>query len=128
MKAPNTKQMVMACAACLLTLGLALPSGATAEEYIPFNNTGITAKKMPKVFFSHDKHVSYVGEDNCAACHREDTPDQFLDVDKQPAGKKVAYMHENCTACHITSNKGPRLTECRSCHSASVAAKQDAAQ
>lgn len=126
MKAPNTKQMVMACAACLLLLGLALPSGATAEEYIPFQNTGISGAKMPKVFFSHDKHVEYMKED-CAACHRDDTPDQFLDVNAQPEGKKVAYMHATCTACHIKYNDGPRLTECRTCHSASLAAQQGAA-
>ncbi len=126
MKAPNTKQMVMACAACLLTLGLALPSGATAEEFIPFKSTGISGEKMPKVFFTHDKHVEYVKED-CSACHRDDSPDQFLDVNAQPEGKKVAYMHETCTACHIKYNKGPRLTECRTCHSASIAAQQGAA-
>ena len=126
MKAPNTKQMVMACAACLLTLGLALPSGATAEEFIPFKSTGISGEKMPKVFFTHDKHVEYAKED-CAACHRDETPEQFLDVAAQPDGKRDKYMHETCTACHIKYNKGPRLTECRSCHSASIAAQQGAA-
>ena len=126
MKAPNTKQMVMAFAACLLTLGLALPSGATAEEFIPFKSTGISGEKMPKVFFTHHKHVEYAKED-CAACHRDETPEQFLDVAAQPEGKRVKYMHETCTACHIKYNKGPRLTECRTCHSASIAAQQGAA-
>lgn len=126
MKAPNTKQMVMACAACLLTLGLALPSGATAEEFIPFKSTGIKSEKMPKVFFTHDNHQAYL-KDDCTPCHREDTPNEFLDVAAQPEGKRVKYMHETCTACHIKYNKGPRLTECRTCHSASIAAQQGAA-
>ena len=123
MKAPNTKQMVMACAACLLTLGLALPSGATAEEYIPFQNTGITASKMPKVFFNHDEHVAAM-KDDCSACHLEDTPDVFLEVDKKAVSTRVAYMHENCTACHAKMQDGPRITECRSCLSAAIAAAQ----
>lgn len=123
MKAPNTKQMVMACAACLLTLGLALPSGATAEEYIPFQNTGITASKMPKVFFAHDKHVAAM-QDDCTPCHLEETPDIYLEVDKKAVNSRVAYMHESCTACHAKMQKGPRLTECRSCHSAAIAAAQ----
>ena len=57
----------------------------------------------------------------------KDYYNEFLDVAAQPEGKRVKYMHETCTACHIKYTKGPRLTECRTCHSASIAAKQSAA-
>ena len=102
MKAPNTKQMVMACAACLLTLGLALPSGATAEEYIPFNNTGITVEKMPRVFFTHDKHVGYVGEDGNGGRGRRNL---------RPGRRNVAVIGRcgrGCRACPSSPRRACR--------------------
>lgn len=116
-------------------LALSLPFTQTAafgEERIPITVPVVEKYSMPQVFFSHDRHVEVLGEagKDCSACHVENDEgmsERFLNVEKVAAGDQVAYMHASCTECHVLMKRGPRLVECRLCHSASSAASQPAA-
>jgi len=114
---------------CLLFLicGLALSSGtALGGEYVPVNTPAVSKPQMPKVFFPHDKHVESVEAMNgdCSTCHNmtdNGMSETLKDVTKVPAKKQVPYMHATCTGCHVKAGKGPRLVDCRVCHSERVA-------
>ncbi len=99
-------------------------------ERIPFVLETLKADKMPPVFFSHDLHIAAL-EDDCESCHTE-SEEYFLDSEKMPADKVMAYVHDSCVSCHakVADGKptGPALASCRSCHNTEIAAKQAAAQ
>ncbi len=83
---------------------------------------------MPKVFFPHDKHVDAVEARNgdCSTCHNmtdAGMSETLKDVTSVPAKKQVAYMHTACTDCHVKAGKGPRLVDCRVCHSERTASE-----
>ena len=110
---------------CLLLLicGLAaLPGAAFGNELVPVTTPAVSKPEMPKVFFPHDKHVDAVEARNgdCSTCHNmtdAGMSETLKDVTSVPAKKQVAYMHASCTDCHVKSGKGPRLVDCRVCHS-----------
>lgn len=119
---------------CLLflTLGLVLSSGeALCEERIPFTYPPFSTKKMPPVFFSHDKHIVYLeakGQD-CTTCHHmtdEGLAESFMNVRNIAPKKQMDYLHATCTECHVKLAKGPRLVDCRVCHSERIASEHAA--
>ena len=113
----------------LLALGIALFSDtARGEERIPITFPPLTTHTMPPVFFTHDRHVEYMERSNaeCTLCHRETDEgmsETFLDVKDQPEHRQIPYLHATCTACHRKAGAGPRLVDCRVCHSKAVAAQ-----
>ena len=112
-----------------LALGMALSSGvAFGEERIPFTYPAFSAKKMPPVFFTHDQHIAYLGDkgQDCTACHQmtdEGLSETFLNVRNVAPGKQMDYLHATCTECHVKLAKGPRLVDCRVCHSERIASE-----
>ena len=109
----------------LFLLGvMALPPAVTsAETMIPLNNLPNKIKKMPPVFFAHDRHVKRLEKENldCISCHvytDEGFCEKFLTSDQITEEKRAIFMHKNCVHCHtqINKNTGPDIIACRSCH------------
>ena len=119
---------------CLLflTFGLVLSSGeAYGEERIPFTYPPFSAKKMPPVFFTHDQHIAYLADkgQDCTACHQmtdEGLAESFANVRNVAPSKQMDYLHATCTECHVKLAKGPRLVDCRTCHSERFASENAA--
>lgn len=89
---------------------------------VPCEMTGITMKDGDAL---HDLHVTKLEElgKDCSACHIDENYEAFMAADKQVSqDAKVAYLHENCVACH-KELAGPKITSCRSCHTDKYAAK-----
>lgn len=113
----------------LLIFGLMLSSGAAyADELVPVKTPAVSKRQMPQVFFPHDKHVEYVeGKDgDCSTCHNmtdQGMSETLKNVNGVPAKKQVQYMHAECTDCHVKAGKGPRLVDCRVCHSETTASE-----
>lgn len=108
---------------CVLSL---TQNMACAEDRIPVTTPAIKDFSMPQVFFSHERHVEVLGEmeKDCTSCHVENDEgmsEAFLNVEKFSVEDGVRYMHETCTACHVSMKRGPRLVECRLCHRAAGA-------
>jgi hypothetical protein len=63
-------------------------------------------------------HVDTRGEQDCAACHRTETPAAFADWERSPHG--VALV--KCVVCHGSTGRDfrpkPAATGCGSCHAA----------
>lgn len=115
--------MILCCGMVLLS------KPALADERMPIKYPPLKSMKMPQVFFTHEKHMEYADKlgGGCASCHREYkdySSADFLDVRWQPEDKKIPYIHAACTSCHVEAGAGPRLAECRTCHSSEIAAKQ----
>ena len=116
---------------CLLFLafGMALSSGeAFGEDRIPFTYPVFSAKKMPPVFFTHDQHIAALEsrEQDCTACHQmtdDGLSETFMNVRNVVPGKQMDYLHATCTECHVKLAKGPRLVDCRVCHSERIASE-----
>ena len=101
---------------------------ACGEELIPVTTPANSKKQMPQVFFPHDKHVEAVEAKNgdCSTCHAmtdEGLSETLKDVKRVPPKKQVEYMHATCTQCHVKAGKGPRLVDCRVCHSERIASE-----
>ena len=66
-------------------------------------------------------HPETRGEQDCAACHRTDTPAAFADWERSPHG--VALV--KCVVCHGSTGKDfrarPAATGCGACHPAAAA-------
>ena len=65
------------------------------------------------------------GQD-CTACHLmtdDGLSETFLNVRNVAPGKQTDYLHATCTACHVKLAKGPRLVDCRVCHSERIASE-----
>jgi len=95
---------------------------------VPVTTPAVSKPEMPKVFFPHDKHVDAVEARNgdCSTCHNmtdAGMSETLKDVTSVPAKKQVAYMHTACTDCHVKAGKGPRLVDCRVCHSERTASE-----
>lgn len=110
---------------CVLSLTFT-QNTARAEDRIPITAPAIKDYTMPQVFFSHERHVEVLGEagQDCTSCHVENDEgmsETFLHVEKFSVEDGVRYMHDTCTACHVTMKRGPNLVECRLCHRAADA-------
>lgn len=100
-----------------------MQNDAFGEDRIPIRIPAVKEYSMPQVFFSHERHVEVLSENDkdCRSCHIENDggmSEYFLEVEKFSVEDGVRYMHESCTACHVTMKRGPRLVECRLCHRA----------
>lgn len=89
-------------AVAALLLAAAAPSGATAAA-------------RARV------HVDAGGEQECATCHRTQTPDAFAEWEASPHG--IALV--KCVVCHGSTGRDfkarPAATGCGSCHDAEAA-------
>ncbi|MDO5484358.1 MAG: cytochrome c3 family protein [Desulfovibrionaceae bacterium] len=125
------KRIAYLCVLMILCCGMVLlPKLSLADDRMPLKFPPLAQKslKMPQVFFSHEQHMGYVEKigGDCASCHREykeAMSADFLDVRWQPADKQIPYLHAACTSCHVEAGEGPRLVECRTCHSSKIAAR-----
>lgn len=114
-----------------VALGLVVCSyfsaNASSTEKRPFGvepreMTGITMREGDAL---HDLHVAKLEElgKDCTVCHIDGNYESFMALDGQKTqDDKIAYLHENCTACHKEMS-GPKITSCRSCHAEKFAAK-----
>lgn len=63
-------------------------------------------------------HVATGGEQDCAACHRTETPAVFDEWERSPHGLSLV----KCVVCHGSTGKDfkprPAATGCGSCHAA----------
>jgi hypothetical protein len=66
-------------------------------------------------------HISTEGEQDCAACHRTETPAAFADWERSPHGLALV----KCVVCHGSTGKDfrarPAAIGCGSCHAAQAA-------
>lgn len=103
---------------------MALPPAVTyAETLIPLNVIPNQIKKMPPVFFAHDRHVKRLEKEklDCTSCHiytDEGFSEKFLTNNQISEEQRTVFMHKNCIYCHtkIDKNTGPDIMSCRSCH------------
>ncbi|HTN53517.1 MAG TPA: multiheme c-type cytochrome [Anaeromyxobacter sp.] len=65
-------------------------------------------------------HLDVKGEQDCAACHRTDTPEVFAAWEASPHGLALV----KCVVCHGSTGKDfrarPDASRCRGCHAALV--------
>ena len=89
--------------------------------------------EMPPAVFLHDQHTKALAalKKDCGSCHQPvkagDTSYSFRFMDPgkvKPEGLKDFY-HASCIGCHSSLGKGPRETECRSCHNPRPAVTSD---
>lgn len=67
-------------------------------------------------------HLVVKGEQECATCHRTDTPDLFREWEQSPHG----FALVKCFVCHGSTGTDfrakPDASSCRSCHPAAAEA------
>jgi hypothetical protein len=67
------------------------------------------------------RHPDVKGEEECATCHRADTPESFAAWERSPHGAALV----KCVVCHGPVGAGfsakPAATTCQGCHAAQTA-------
>ncbi len=120
MKLDSVKKMVVVVCGLIAFSAVQASADDSENERYPFGVTpnkmmGITMKDGDKLHDLHVAKLEAMGKD-CTVCHINDDYESFMGLNAvQGQDEKMAYLHENCTSCHVEMG-GPRITSCRSCH------------